>query len=118
MLRVISTIEKNVVPVPTAPVVVAGNTSTMVLPDISKSVGEFSSRYIYNNSASNCYYSFGATCSTAQYNGIMLPNQQLACNDSGCAVFVFSTVGTTIAVSIFKRNDLYTNPGLIPAIQP
>jgi hypothetical protein len=115
--RVCNTVEKNVVSVPTVPVVVPSNTPTMVLPDVTKDTGEYSGRAIQNVGANDCYYSYGHTCDPTNFIGIMSKpgtlnaagfgsGQQFNASDSGQAVWVYSTGGTTIAVTILKRNDL------------
>jgi len=117
-VRVSNSIEKCVVPVPSAPIVVGDSASVDVLTDITGKYGEWAARYIQNVGANDCYFCIGADCSPANFNGILAKagavnadgfgaGQQLDVSNVPSKVSVFSRGGTTIAVTIYKRNDLH-----------
>ena len=117
-IRVSNTVEKDVVLVPTNPIVVAANTAVIILPDITGDINEYAGRYIQNVGANDCYYAYGHTCDPTNFNGIMSKpantnsdgfgsGQQFDASNCGQAVWVYSRGGTTIAVTILKRNDLH-----------
>lgn len=114
MLRTINAVEKNVVLVPTNPIVVNANASTDVLSAIVGTTGEYAGRYIQNVGANDCFYTFGHDCDGTNYSGILAANstnavdkagQQLDASNCGQRVSVYSVGGTKIAVTILKRND-------------
>lgn len=114
MLRVVSTVEKNIVNEPIPAMVIAAATSTEVLPDISKVRGEWCTRQIFNAGANNAYYNFGGTCdSVSNFNAWLVPGQMLDCSNHPMSVNVFSTAGTTISITSLKRSDNDTRVNIL-----
>lgn len=130
-LRVINTVEKNVVPEPFILVVVPPNTPTRVLSSIVGDFEEYAGRYIQNIGGGITYYNFtsgtnpgtqsGANppvgISQNQFCGIIAPAPALDANGFGAGqqldvsnfpgdVWVYSTTGTTIAITVLLRKDL------------
>lgn len=122
-MRVVNVCEKNIVAVPTKPVTVpvAGNVSTMILDNITK-LGpnvEVAGRYIQNVGANPCFYNFGSDCdSNTNYMGVLAASQQLDCSNHGMRIDVYSTLGTTIAVTLLRRVDNYNHVNIIGQITP
>ena len=123
-LFVANSVEKNVVNVPTTPIVVPSNTPTDVLPDLTQVNGEYCGRFIQNVGANDCYYSFGVNCSPQQFNGVIAKpasvnanghgsGQQFDSSNCGQRLSVYSVGGTTIAVTLLKRNNLVQGSGNI-----
>lgn len=106
MLRTIDVCDKNVFPEPPSIIVLANNTSTILLPDVTTSGAEFAYRMIFNSGANNLYYCFGETCdNTKNFNAFLTPGQQLNC--PGCTqVCGYSSGGTSVATTVFKRKGL------------
>jgi hypothetical protein len=121
-LRTVDVVEKDVVQVPTNPIAIADSKPTIVLPDITGDIGEYAGRYIQNVGANDCYYGIGHTTDPTNFNGILSKpgtvnadgfgsGQQFDASNFGQAVWVYSRGGTTIAVTILKRNDLSQTKG-------
>ncbi len=121
-VRVANTTEKDVVLVPTNPLVIPTNTATVVLSDATSTSGEIAGRYIQNVGANDCYYSFGHTCDPTNFCGILSKpanvnsdgfgsGQQLDASNCGQALWVFSRGGTTLSITLLKRNDMDTSNG-------
>lgn len=115
-LRVANTVERNIISVPAGPVVVVDSKSTTLFTDEILDNNEYAGRYIQNVGANDCYYAFGVVATPTNYNGILSKpgtlnvdglgsGQQLDCSNFGGMVSVFSRGGTTIAVTLLKRND-------------
>lgn len=108
IVRSVNLCEKCVASIPSLPIVVATNTSTVVLQDIRTDRREYMGRYIQNVGANNAYYSFDSDASPATYNGILQGGatmQQLDVSNFPGVVKVYATGGTTIAVTLLVRND-------------
>ena len=124
-LSVTNVVEKCVVNVPILPVVVPTNTATQVLANVTQVQAQYSGRYIQNVGANDCYYAFDTDASATVFNGILFKpsstnanghgsGQQLDCSNNPCKVSIFSVGGTTIAVSLFARQNLqYGIPGTV-----
>ncbi len=123
-LRVANTVEKNIISVPFPPKVIAATTSINVLPSIVGTRDELAGRYIQNVGANACYYAIGHECDATNFNGVLAGGGTADANGfcsgmqfdaSNCAqgIWVYSVSGTTIAVTILKRNDLATHGGII-----
>ena len=122
-LRVSNTVEKGIVSTINAPFVLGAGVSKIVLPDVSSFVGaEFAGRYIQNVGANSVYYALGHDCDAKNFNGILGPSgtldangfgpgQQFDASNCGCSVSVFSVSGTTIAITLLRRNDLNQGSG-------
>jgi hypothetical protein len=117
-LRVSNSIEKNITNIPQgAPIaIVAGAAAVTVLPSVAGTRGEWAARYLQNVGTGNLYVAFDGTCSTANFNLILSgagatdsggfgPGQQLDCSLNPCAISVYSPTGTSIVLTIHKRND-------------
>ena len=115
-LRVSNSVEKNVVLEPLNPKVIPANTPIEVLTDIINHRQEYAGRYIQNVGAGDCYYAFGHKVDSTNFNGILSKpgsvdanglgsGQQLDASNNPQAVWVYSVAGTTIAITLFKRND-------------
>ena len=116
--RVCNSVEKDVVAVPTLPVVVADSVSTNILPDITTQSGEYAQRAIQNVGANDAFYAFGRDCKSDNYDGVIAKpgtgtNVPPIVDASVCGqrVSVFSVGGTTIACKVFKRNDVAEGTG-------
>jgi len=121
-IRVQNSVEKSVVNVPFPPVVLAAGVAKDVLADITGDRGEYCARYIQNVGANPCYYSFGHDTDKTNFNGILAgaaatdangfgPGQQLDVSNCGQKINCMSVAGTTIAITILKRNDLAQGTG-------
>lgn len=121
-LIVANGIERCVTAVPQLPVVIPANKSTTVLPDISKSSAEYCGRSIQNVGAGICYYCIGGDCNPVNFSGIMGPASPVDANGFGqgggldvsncpSLISVYSVAGTTIAVTLLKRNDSVQGSG-------
>jgi hypothetical protein len=108
IVRAVNLCEKSVTSLPTTPIVVPANTSTVVLQTIRNNNAEYAGRYIQNVGNAPCYYAFDADASSVQFNGILQGSptyQQLDVSNFSGVVKVFSASGTTIAVTLLVRND-------------
>ena len=130
-VRVINTVEKNVVPKPYNLVVVPANKPIQVLAAINNDFEEYAARYIQNVGPGITYYNFtsGTPAGTGvtstdpagigpnQFCGIMDGagtvdsngfgyGQQVDCSNHPGDVWVYSTTGTTIAITVLIRKDL------------
>ena len=123
-LRVTNSVERNVSCAGSVPIKVSANTSTDVLIDVSGIPQEYAGRYVQNVGSNIAYYSFGVKCSATNFNGVLAPattvdsngfgsGQQLDCSNHGAKVSVFSVGGTTVAVTLLRRNDLSQGNGNI-----
>lgn len=121
-LRVSNHVESNVIAVPQPPIVVKAATSTRVLPSLVGDKVEYAGRYIQNVGANPCYYSIGGTCSPQQFSGILSgasavdaggfgSGQQLDVSNTGDSVNIYSAIGTTIAITLLRRNDMNQGAG-------
>lgn len=121
-LRVSNHVESNVIAVPQAPIVVKATTSTQVLPSLVGDKVEYAGRYIQNVGANACYYNVGGTCSPQQFSGIMSAGavldtngfgsgQQFDASNTGDSVTIYSVLGTTIAITLLRRNDMNQGAG-------
>lgn len=127
-IRVANSVEKNVVSVPVKPIVVATNTPTDVLDSIIGHKAEYSGRYIQNVGANACYYAIGHDCNPTNFNGMLSPSGTLDANgfgpgnqfdasNTGQRISVYAVGGTTISVTLLKRNDNEQGSGgIIPNI--
>ena len=120
--RVSNSVEKNVVNVPFPPVVLAANVAKDVLADISTINGEFAGRYIQNVGQGIVYYAIGHTCDVSNFNGILAgapsvdangfgAGQQIDISNVGQKISCFSVAGSTVAITLLKRNDLAQGTG-------
>lgn len=111
-MRTVNLTEKNIRPEPCLPVVVPANTSMKVLKDLTDQefAGvEFSGRYLFNAGSDNMYYAFGGNADNVNnYNGWMVPGQQLDCSNHGAAVYVWSAAGGKCVPTVLRRID-YSN---------
>lgn len=125
-VRVINTVEKNVVPMAVAPIVVPAQTATKILSSIVGDFEEYAGRYIQNVGSGIAYYNFTSGTpagsgdvgiSQGQYCGVLFgagtvdangigSGQQLDISNFPGDVWVYSVTGTTIAVTILLRKDL------------
>jgi len=123
-LRVANSVEKNVVNIPSEPVVLVDSTAKDVLPNATAFVGELAGRYVQNVGANDTYYSFGSDCSPVNFNGILSKpsstntdgfgsGQQLDASNCGQRLSMYSRGGTTIAITLLKRNDNASGQGSI-----
>jgi hypothetical protein len=104
MIRTIGTCEKNITP-QSANVITVGAASIEVVPDQSAKADEVAYITIQNTGANTCYYAFGQTCdATANYHGMLTSGMALPVPSTD-QVNCFSPSGTTIAVTIFKRDQ-------------
>ena len=121
-IRVQNSVEKNVVNVPLGLVTLAAGVAKSVLTNITGDRGEYCGRYIQNVGAAPCYYSFGHDTDATNFNGILAgaavvdangfgPGQQLDVSNCGQIVNCMSVAGTTIAITLLKRNDLGQGQG-------
>jgi hypothetical protein len=127
-LRVANSVEKNVVSVPIKPIVVPTTTATDVLDSIIGHRAEYAGRYIQNVGANACYYAIGHDCDPTNFNGILSQGAEVDANgfasgmqfdasNNGQRVSVYSVGGTTISVTLLKRNDNEQGNGnIIPNI--
>jgi len=115
-VRVINSVEKNVINVPLGLVTLAAGVAQDILTAISGANGEYAARYIQNVGTNPCYYSFGHDTDKTNFNGILAgapavdangfgPGQQLDVSNCGQRVNCMSVAGTTIAITVLKRND-------------
>lgn len=115
-LRVANTVERNVVCQPLPLVVLAATVAQDVLPSVVKEIGEWAGRYVQNVGANDAYYAFGHDCDPTNFNGVLMKASNVDANGYGsgqqldvsnCAqrVSMYSVSGTTIAVTVLKRND-------------
>lgn len=121
-IRVANTTEKDVVLVPQNPFVLVDSTPKQILSDATITSGEIAGRYIQNVGANDCYYSFGHTCDPTNFCGILSKpanvnsdgfgsGQQLDASNCGQALWVYSRGGTTLSITLLKRNDMDTANG-------
>ena len=121
-LIVANGIERCIASVPTLPIVIPSNKSTTVLPDISGSSAGYCGRYIQNVGAGICYYCIGGDCNPVNFSGIMGPASLTDVNGFGqgggfdasncpSLISAYSVAGTTIAVTLLKRNDSVQGSG-------
>lgn len=119
MTRVVSVVEKDIFPVPpSAPIVIAANTAQNVLPTIQGSKEETASRFVQNIGANSCNYSFGADCNGQEFHGQIPAGSQMNASSCGQRVSIYSLLGTTIVVSVFRRVDLYAHVNITPQVLP
>lgn len=111
MLRTISSIDKSVVAVPFAPVVVAAATTTPILTDITGQPGEYASRLIQNVGNNPILISVGTNASADQYNVSLPSGQQLDC--TGQSISGYSILGTTVAILVLARKDNTQSPNTL-----
>lgn len=115
-LNISTKVEKSVASIPTQPVVVPTNTSTLILPSCVSDGIEYVGRYIQNVGANDCYYAIGHDCDSTNYNGILAKPGAVNSDGLGCgsqfdasnlgqAIYVYSRGGTTIAVTLLRRNE-------------
>lgn len=116
MQRIINAVDKSVVTVPQIPVVVGDSVTKIVLIDVTIQKGEYAGRFIQNVGANDAYYAIGSDASPANFNGMLGKagtvnanghgsGQQFDASNCGQQVTVYSIGGTTIAVTLQKRND-------------
>ena len=121
-LRVSNSVERNVSCAGSIPIKIPAATAVDVLVDVSGIAQEYAGRYVQNIGPNSCYYAFGNDCSPAALNGVLLPatavdannlgaGQQVDCSNHGARVSVYSVAGTTVAVTILRRNDLAQGNG-------
>ena len=121
-LRVSNSVERSVTIVPSELAVIPAGTAVDVLADLSKVNGEYAGRYIQNVGANDCYYNFGVNCDPTHFNGILSKPSTVDANGYGSGqqfdasncpqkVSVYSVGGTTISMTILKRNDLNQGSG-------
>lgn len=124
MNRIVGMLDKTIRVVPAAaPIIVAANTPTDILPDVTKSIGgpatEYVSRYMQNVGLNPAFYAIGQDCDAAAYHGVIAAGQQFNATDSGPQrISVYSAAGTSFVVTINRRLDMAQHGGIIPAIQP
>lgn len=108
MMRVVNGVEKNVYPDPCLVIPIAVGVSVKVLSSVREKVNvEYAGRYIQNVGLNPCFYAFGQDCdSVGSYNGILAASQQLDCSNHSAHVSVWSQLGTTIATTVLRRNDM------------
>lgn len=122
MMRVITSVDKSVVSDDDyiTPVVLADSVAQDVLSDITTTPSgspnipnyECVSRYIQNVGNNDAYVAFGFDATAVEYQFLLKAGAaQLACNDSGQRVSVFSVGGTTIARAVFIRKDMTKQKG-------
>ena len=127
-VRVINSVEKSVVPVPFPPIVLAAGVAKDVLADISTINGEFAGRYIQNVGANPVYVGIGHDTDKTNFNLILAPSatldsngygagQQFDCSNVGSRINCMSVLGTTIAITLLKRNDNSQGTGNILSAQ-
>ena len=118
MIRTINVAERNLYPNAAAPVTLASNTSTVIIPSqVNTKLEEIAYRYVQNVGSNNMYYAMGQTATANNYHGILLPYQQLDCSNHRLSINGFSAGGTTCAVTILFRNDMGRNNNFIDPIQ-
>lgn len=117
-IRILQFVERNVVAdLPKIVLVPSGvntnafqdvNGNRNVAPTIAPLNDEVKSRIIFNCGTVNVYYCIGGTCDTTEnFNGWIVPGQQLDCSDHGRAVNVStSAAGGQIALTFTRRKDL------------
>lgn len=116
MQRVINAVDKSTVLVPKVPVAVKDSVSTTVFGGFRDQRGELSGIFIQNVGANDCYYTFGHDCDPSNFSGILSApasknsdgfgsGQQLDASNCAQHISVFSRGGTTIALTVLKRND-------------
>lgn len=116
MLRIINAVDKSVVLVPFVPVVVNDSVSTPVVASFAGQRGEIAGIFIQNVGANDCYYSFSHECDPTNFCGMLSKapytntnghgsGQQLDASNCGQNISVYSIGGTTISLTIMKRND-------------
>lgn len=121
-IRVQNSVEKSVVNVPLGLITLTANTAKNVLADITGDRGEYCARYIQNVGANPCYYAFGHDVDKTNFNGVLAgaavvdangfgPGQQLDVSNCGQRIACLSLAGTTIAITLLKRNDLGQGQG-------
>lgn len=102
------------------PIVVAANTSTDILPDLTIATGapiiQYVSRYMQNVGLNPAFYAIGQDCTAAAYHGQIAAGQQFNATDSGPQrVSVFSPLGTTFAITMNRRNDIANDNNIFPS---
>jgi hypothetical protein len=126
-LRTSNTVERSVTCQPILPKVIPTNKSTLVLFPTKNMTVELASRYIQNVGASDCYYAFGHDCDLTNFNGILSKpanidangfgsGQQLDASNIGDALYVYSVGGTTIAISVFERDEMQQGGNILQQI--
>jgi hypothetical protein len=105
MLRTIGACEKNITPVPANAIVVPAGQSTQVVPDQSAGADEIAYVTIQNAGSNVAYYAFGQTCDNVENFHGVLPQYGAVPVPSTDQVNVYSPAGTTIAITIFKRDN-------------
>ena len=121
-LRVSNSVERNVSCAGSVPIVIPAGKSINVLIDVSGTSQEYAGRYVQNVGSDNAYYAFSNDASPAAFNGILSKpsaldangfgsGQQLDCSNHGGSVNVYSIGGTTIAITLLRRNDLSQGNG-------
>ena len=124
MNRISVGVEKCVSIEPSVPKVIPAGQSILVLDDVTKSIGEWSARYVQNVGAGDCYYSVGVDCSPTTFNGVLAGAASVDANGYGAgsqynatehpkAVYVYSVAGTKIATTVLKRNEMGQGTGNI-----
>jgi len=118
MIRTIQTVSRQVVANPPVVVNIVANTSTQVLqnlngdpnatPPVPPTIDEVYARYLFNSGTTNLYFRINGTCDgTVNFNGWIVPGQQLDCSDHPQSVAVFATqAGGQVAVTILCNKDL------------
>jgi len=129
-IRVSNSVEKDVFVIPDNHKVIAAKTSVTVLGDNTQTNIEQAGRYIQNVGSGICYYAFGtANCDPANFNGVLAAapavdangfgaGQQIDVSNCGQIVSVWSDLGTTLAVTVLKRNDNAQGQGNILTANP
>jgi len=111
-----NSVEKCVRNVPQGLIVLAANTAKDVLPDITKINGDFAGRYIQNVGPNPVYVGIGHDTDKTNFNVVLAGASPVDANGFGQGgnfdasntperINCYSPLGTTIALTLLKRND-------------
>lgn len=109
MLRIIDTVERNVVDTGIAAITVPDSQSTMVVPDTRNQPDELAYIQLFNAGDNKAYLAFGRDCdNVANFNCFLFPGASIDVKHR-LAIYCYSPGGTQIGVTMLRRTTALTN---------
>ena len=108
---------RNVRTIPTPPVVLAAGVAKDLLPNAEKGIAEVTGRFLFNAGPGNVYYNIGTDCdNVTNFNGYIVPGQQLDVSNTNERVSGFTTTNATVAVTIQKTDNYVAENNFIGGV--